>query len=91
MRVDVHAHITPASYVATLRDQGQVPEFALPRWSAAECLETMDRWGTSACVLSLTPPGVYLGDEDEARRLARSVNEEIAATVSERPNRFGGL
>jgi predicted TIM-barrel fold metal-dependent hydrolase len=91
MRVDIHAHITPSSFAATLRDEGQLPEFGLPEWSPEKCLETMDRWGTSACVLSLTPPGVYLRDQETASKLARSVNEEIATTVRERPARFGGL
>jgi 6-methylsalicylate decarboxylase len=90
-RVDVHVHLTPAAWVEDLQREGNLPEHAFAEWSPQIGLEMMDRWGTAASVLSLTPPGVYFGDQDRANRLARMVNEEIAETVRERPGRFGGL
>jgi predicted TIM-barrel fold metal-dependent hydrolase len=90
-RIDLHAHITPAAYAAEVRRLGAVPDHGLPDWSVDQTIEMMDAWGTALAVLSLTPPGVYFGDQLAAGRLARSVNEEIAAVVRDRPDRFGGL
>jgi predicted TIM-barrel fold metal-dependent hydrolase len=90
-RIDVHAHLAPEAYIAALRREGNLPGYPLAEWSVAIGLEMMDRWGTAATVLSLTPPGVYFGDQDCASRLARTVNEALADAVRERPGRFGGL
>jgi 6-methylsalicylate decarboxylase len=90
-RVDLHAHITPRAYAAEVQRVDAVPDHGLPEWSPEMTLEMMDRWGTSSCALSLTPPGVFLGDQGHANHLARLVNEEIAAVVRDDPARFGGL
>lgn len=90
-RIDLHAHITPTRYVEELRRIDAIPDHGLHDWSAAQTIEMMDAWGTAAAVLSLTPPGVYFGEQPFANRLARTVNEEIAEVVRERPDRLGGL
>lgn len=90
-RIDLHMHITPRGYVAELERLGAVPDHGFHPWSRELTLETMDRWGTAAAVLSLTPPGVSFGGPTRASRLARSVNEEIADVVSHAPARLGGL
>ena len=42
-------------------------------------------------MLSLSPPGVWFGDQDLADDLARRVNEQIGVKVAREPQRFGGL
>jgi 6-methylsalicylate decarboxylase len=90
-RVDLHAHITPRAYAAEVQRVGAVPDHGLPDWSAEMTVEMMDRWGTAGCTLSLTPPGVFLGDQGHANHLARMVNEYVAGIVADDPVRFGGL
>jgi aminocarboxymuconate-semialdehyde decarboxylase len=51
----------------------------------------MDRVGVDLQVLSLCPPMVYWAGAELARRLARQFNDDLAAAVSERPDRLAGL
>ncbi|HEY6003792.1 MAG TPA: amidohydrolase family protein [Anaeromyxobacter sp.] len=51
----------------------------------------MDRIGVDLQVLSLCPPMVYWADAPLACRLARQFNDDLAAAVSERPDRLAGL
>ncbi|MBW8483154.1 amidohydrolase family protein [Actinomadura parmotrematis] len=83
-RIDVHQHMVPDFYAAWLREHGvEAPGGRdLPAWSPQEAVELMDRQGIAAGVLSLTTPGVHLGDAAEARAMAREVNRygaELAA------------
>lgn len=49
--------------------------WAIPVWSPQSALAMMDEQGIAADVVSVTSPGVYLGDDAAARDLARAVNE----------------
>jgi predicted TIM-barrel fold metal-dependent hydrolase len=49
----------------------------------------MDRQGISGAVLSISTPGVLLGDMAATRRLARASNLFAAQTVADHPTRFG--
>jgi predicted TIM-barrel fold metal-dependent hydrolase len=51
----------------------------------------MDHMGVDMQVLSLTTPGVQNLTAADARRLARDANDEVAAAVSARPERFAGF
>jgi len=85
-RVDVHHHILPAEYMKLTAKQRGGPA---PDWSPERSLEEMDRAGVERAVLSLVQPGVWFGDDAEARRLARSTNDYGARLVREHPGRFG--
>jgi predicted TIM-barrel fold metal-dependent hydrolase len=58
-------------------------------------MELMDaflrRHEIDAAVLSLSPPGVFFGDQGLATELARMVNERTAELVGSDPRRFAGL
>ena len=56
-----------------------------------ERVRLMDESGVDVQVLSLTTPGVQNLEADDARDAASRVNDLIAATVVERPNRFQGF
>jgi len=92
-RIDVHHHILPAEYVASLAGIGISGGggIAFPPWSAAAALELMDRQGIAAAVTSISSPGVHFGDAPFARDLARRCNEIAARLVSEHPRRFASF
>ena len=49
----------------------------------------MDRGGVSTAMISITTPGIWFGNIDETRRLARRENEYGARIVSDYKGRFG--
>jgi 6-methylsalicylate decarboxylase len=51
----------------------------------------MDRHDVAVAVLSVSTPGVHLGDDAEARSMARDVNDDAAQVVRDHPGRFGFL
>lgn len=52
-------------------------------------LDTMDKQGVATAVLSLTFPGVWFGDPQSAKQMARRVNEYAADLAQRHPGRFG--
>jgi predicted TIM-barrel fold metal-dependent hydrolase len=90
-RIDTHAHVIPAPYLAELRRLGQEPSPPLPPATVEVLSENMERRSIDAAVVSLSPPGVWFGDAGLARELSRMVNEELATLVREQPARYAGL
>ncbi|WP_433722906.1 amidohydrolase family protein [Nocardia sp. CA-129566] len=90
-RIDVHQHIVPRDYADWLRTKGIVAAGGreLPDWSPESALALMDRYSIATAILSLSTPGTHLGDDAEARRWARRVNEIGADLVRDHPDRFG--
>lgn len=91
--VDAHAHFTTDRYVEVAKATGHpgadgMPEEFWPAWSAGSHLELMDEIGVSTSYLSLSSPGVDLGDDKTNRSLAREVNDFAADVVREHPERF---
>ena len=54
-----------------------------------QSLAAMDEHGVDTSVLSLSTPGVWFGNAEEARATARQVNEYVAELVRSHPGRFG--
>src|SRR5437868_14920424 len=82
--IDVHHHfVSPAFLKALTAKQGHktpgfTSYFPLGLWqnySPARDIELMDKQGVATAMISVTSPGVYFGDRDEARGLAREMNE----------------
>lgn len=89
-RIDVHHHFVPPQYRDLLHERGLRPGGVdVPDWSPESSLRVMRRNGIATSVLSLSTPGVWFGQDREARKLAREVNEYAAAVVSDHPGRFG--
>jgi 6-methylsalicylate decarboxylase len=89
-RIDAHVHLLPDEYRAALDRRGLM-SFPLPPWSVDATYALMERHAIDAAVMSLSPPGVFFGDQGLADELARIVNEHTAALVRSDPARFAGL
>jgi predicted TIM-barrel fold metal-dependent hydrolase len=90
--VDVHAHFLTGHYVQAAKDAGiHHPDGGpgWPAWNAAQHLELMDQWGIATAILSISSPGVWLGDPTATSALARHVNDAGAEVRRARPDRFG--
>ena len=93
-RIDIHQHFVSPGFLATLNAKNaSTPIPGLAAWkdfSPARAVETLDRVGVQTAMLSITAPGVWFGDAQEARGLAREMNEYAAARmVSDHKGRFG--
>ena len=89
-RIDTHQHIVPPEYAAWLERHGVLAGgLPIPAWSAEGALDLMESAGIATGILSVSTPGVHLGDDAEARAMARSVNEFAASVVRAHPGRFG--
>jgi predicted TIM-barrel fold metal-dependent hydrolase len=92
--IDVHSHIIPPFYLAQNRDRiagsrgGEISRAWL-EWTPQKSLEAMDAHGVETSMLSLSSPGVWFGNAEEARGIARRVNEYGAELVRKYPGRFG--
>ena len=90
-RIDTHTHVVPPFYLDWL---DSLPGYAGPRigWSPDAALDSFDRLGVAAGILSISTPGVRYGPDasiDATRYLARRVNEYCADVVRDHPRRFG--
>jgi predicted TIM-barrel fold metal-dependent hydrolase len=89
-RIDTHLHLVPPAYAAWLRSRditaGGSP---IPDWSVDAALELMAGARIGTGILSVSTPGVHLGDDAQARDKAREVNGFAADVVRRHPDRFG--
>jgi predicted TIM-barrel fold metal-dependent hydrolase len=86
--IDVHHHVSPPTFVKAL-EKYKLGERPMLDWTPAKSIEDMDRAGVVASISSITTPGVWFGDRDEARALARECNDYGAKLVRDFPGRFG--
>ncbi len=90
--IDVHTHVISNTYLKALDKAGITSEkigFPMQPWDLKARLAEMDEFGVQAQVLSVSSPGLRFWDGEEAAKLARALNEELAAIVREHPTRFG--
>ena len=89
-RIDTHQHVVPPAYAEWLIAKGMAAGgMPIPKWSPEQALEIMAENGVDAAILSISTPGVHLGDDAEARSKARDMNEYAADVVRRYPDRFG--
>jgi len=95
--VDVHAHaLLPVWIGALAKATGQTAgsvKFAdapLPDWSVEGHLGMMDEHAIRASVLSLPGATSFLRGDD-AKALARAMNEQFAEIIRDHPHRFGAF
>lgn len=91
--LDAHPHYVTEHYAKECRAAGHAhPDGmpGLPDWSVAAALDVMGRAGIGTAVLSVSSPGVHLGNDSlaesrAARDLARHVNDAGAKIVASHP------
>ena len=92
--IDVHSHMVPPFYLAENRDRiagsrgGEITAAWL-EWSPQRSLDAMNKYGVETSMLSLSTPGLWFGNAEEARATARRVNDYGAELVRNHPGRFG--
>ena len=98
--IDCHHHFVSPAFLKTLtakqghKAEGFTSFFPLGLWkdySPARDIEAMDRDGVATSLISCTAPGVWFGDADEARTLARELNDYGAKMASDYKGRYGLL
>ena len=87
-RIDMHHHFAPPAWIAEVKGRPLLNAANL-RWTAELSLADMDTGGVAASILSITNPGIWFGDKEKTRMLARSSNEFGAKLVQAHPTRFG--
>jgi predicted TIM-barrel fold metal-dependent hydrolase len=85
-RIDIHHHHSSPEYRASVADPA-AQQF--PPWSPAQSIDVMDRGGVEKSILSVSLPGVWFGNVQQARRLARMMNDYGAQMARDFPGRFG--
>ena len=94
-RVDVHHHFFPPDYLEPLAEWGKHHGVAAglqpPQrdWTVARAVEEMDRAGVATAVLSISTPGIWFGDAEQARHMARLCNDYAAGMARDHKGRFG--
>jgi predicted TIM-barrel fold metal-dependent hydrolase len=87
-RIDIHHHFAPPAWIAEVKGRPLL-QAANTKWTPAQSIEDMDRGGVAVAMISITNPGLWFGDAEVTRRLARACNEYGAKLVQEYPSRFG--
>jgi predicted TIM-barrel fold metal-dependent hydrolase len=89
-RIDTHNHVVPPTYAAWLKKKGiAAGGLPIPDWNLDAAISLMDKFRIQTSNMSISTPGVHLGDDSEAREKAREVNEYAAEVVRKHPSRFG--
>jgi predicted TIM-barrel fold metal-dependent hydrolase len=92
LTIDTHHHMLPDFFwQETGNAHAPVGGFAPPQWSKEASISFMDDAGIDVAMLSISTPGVHVGDDTRARALARRCNEFAARLVQSRPDRFGSF
>lgn len=102
--IDVHHHIIPPFYREALEkkfgisaDGGiQLPRWSsggvkFPQWSWETSQNIMKKYHISSAITSISAPGVYFGDIEFAKQLARQCNEYAADMSLSQPKAFGAF
>jgi predicted TIM-barrel fold metal-dependent hydrolase len=90
--IDTHHHMLPDFFWrSTNKPHAPVGGLAPEQWSEESAVSFLDEAGIDVAVLSISTPGVHLGDSVKANTLARRCNDFAAELVRARPNRFAGF
>src|SRR6201997_1617581 len=92
LTIDTHHHMLPDFFWRETNDShAPVGGLAPLQWSKGAMISFMDDAEIDIAVMSVSTPGVHLGNSDKARVLARRCNEFAAELVHARPDRFASF
>jgi 6-methylsalicylate decarboxylase len=86
--IDVHHHYTSPALLAMMKGRRTNQTFNMG-WTLQKSLDAMDEAGVATAIVSTSDPGVFFGDYDAAKALARDCNEYQARMVADHKGRFG--
>ena len=92
--IDVHHHVSPPIWFREAKEQiGATNRNStlITNWVPSKSIDEMDRYGIATSVASVTNPGIWFGEAEAARRLARGCNEYMAQLKQNHGHRFAGL
>ena len=87
-RIDIHHHFAPPAWVTEVKGRPLLNP-ANTAWTPEKSIEDMDQGGVAAAIISITNPGLWFGDKEVTRRLARACNDYAAKLMHDYPTRFG--
>jgi predicted TIM-barrel fold metal-dependent hydrolase len=90
-RIDLHHHFLPQAYMAEEQKRTSVTHgnTNMLSWTPEKSIEQMDKAGIAFAFASSSTPGVWYGDIELGRRLAREWSDAAAEAIRRYPNRFG--
>ncbi len=90
---DTHHHISPPFFEEFIRRNGNKDVYGLPhaKWSPKLMLSWMDSINIEKAILSYSMPGIYYGNINETKAMARKCNKYMAGLIKEYPDRLGGF
>lgn len=81
--IDVHAHALPQSYADAMAALGvsavEEDGFPTPEWSEESHLQFIDETNQAFSILTISTPHIHRGDDELSARLARTINDDLAA------------
>jgi predicted TIM-barrel fold metal-dependent hydrolase len=87
-RIDVHHHFVPPKYKEEVNRKRPMQP-CMQSWTVQGSIEDMDKAGVASALVSITLPGLYFGQVEEARRLTRICNDYAMEMSRNYPRRFG--
>ena len=87
-RIDIHHHFSPPQWKDYVKGK-ELLQPANVNWTPEKSIEDMDKGGVAAAMISITNPGIWFGDKEATRQIARECNEYGAKLVQQHPARFG--
>lgn len=91
--IDAHVHALPTAYLAGLAELGLntavTDGFPEPAWNEEDHLSFAHDAGDAFQILSISSPHPHVGDAEQAARIARGVNDELADLCRRHPSTFG--
>ena len=91
MTIDVHQHFAPPSYIRVVQSLSNLRHGGtdLNRWSIEANLRSLDQNKVDYGIASISAPGVWFGDVQQAADLARIWNDAADGICEQSHGRFG--
>ena len=94
-RIDVHHHFIPPAYLRRERERilatMALNPAHLTEWTPERAIEELDRHDIARAIVSISTPGIWFGEPEAARSLARDCNEYAAQMARDHAGRFGNF
>src|SRR6185437_16592597 len=90
-RIDLHHHFLPQAYMAEEKQRSNAVHgnTDMLSWTPEKSIAEMDKAGVAFAFASTSTPGVWYGDVQLGRRLARQWTDAAGEAIGKYPSRFG--